>query len=209
MPPSPLPPCSAIVLAGGRSSRMGGRDKALALLAGHPLIAHVLARLRPQVDDIVINCNRHQKELAAFGHLLINDETPDHPGPLAGIAAALPHCRHDLVLVTPCDTPWLPGDLYPRLAAMMLPENRLVIAHDGQRLQPLFMLLRRTLLPSLQATLSQGHYKVEKWCAEENAAIARFENGEAFANLNTPSELDAARKQESEKDGSAFGEKAE
>lgn len=201
--------CSAIVLAGGRSSRMGGRNKALELLSDRPLIAHVLERLQPQVDDIVINCNRHQTELAAFGHRLIGDEAPDYPGPLAGIAAALPLCKHELALVAPCDTPWLPADLYQCLAAKLQPDIHLVIAHDGQRLQPLFMLLRRKLLPSLQASLRQGHYKVEKWCAEENAAVARFNNAEAFANLNTLAELDAARKSGGNKDSSAFGEKAE
>lgn len=189
--------CSAIVLAGGRSSRMGGRDKALEELAGRPLIAHVLERLQPQVDDIVINCNRHQDELATLGHRLVSDETSDFPGPLAGIAAALPFCRHELVLVTPCDTPWLPADLYQRLVAKMQPDGNLVIAHDGHRLQPLFMLLRRELLISLQASLDRGHYKVEKWCQEQQAAIAGFDHAAAFANLNTEDELAAARKAES------------
>lgn len=188
--------CSAIVLAGGRSSRLGGRDKALEELAGRPLIAHVLERLQPQVDDIVINCNRHQDELATFGYPLASDETADFPGPLAGIAAALPYCKHDLILVTPCDTPWLPTDLYQGLAAKMQPTSQLVIAHDGQRLQPLFMLLRRQLLASLQASLERGHYKVEKWCREQEAVIAEFDTASAFANLNTEDELAAARKAE-------------
>lgn len=189
--------CSAIVLAGGRSSRMGGRDKALEELAGRPLIAHVLERLQPQVDDIVINCNRHQDDLATFGYRLVSDETADFHGPLAGIAAALPYCKHDLILVTPCDTPWLPVDLYQGLLAKMQPTDNLVIAHDGKRQQPLFMLLRRDLLASLKANLIRGHYKVEKWCQEQQAAIAGFDNAAAFANLNTEDELAAARKAES------------
>ncbi len=172
---------------------MGGRDKALAELDGRPLIAHVLERLQPQVDDIVINCNRHQEQLAAFGHVLAGDESRDFPGPLAGIAAALPHCRHDLIMVTPCDTPWLPTDLYQRLSAQMPPQGRLVIAHDGVRLQPLFMLLRRELLHSLQTSLAHGHFKVERWCQEQGAGIAEFDNAAAFANLNTDAELVAAR----------------
>lgn len=205
----PMINCSAIVLAGGRSSRLGGRDKALEELAGRALIAHVLERLQPQVDDIVINCNRHQEELALFGHKLVSDETSDFPGPLAGIAAAMPHCKHDLILVTPCDTPWLPADLYQHLRATLPAAGRLVIAHDGQRLQPLFMLLRRELLASLQDSLRQGHYKVEKWCQEQQAAIARFEDAAAFANLNTEDDLANARKAGKkntggEKDGPAF-----
>jgi len=196
--------CSAIVLAGGRATRLGGRDKALEPLAGKALIAHVLQRLRPQVSDIVINCNRHHEKLAVFGHPLVSDETPDHAGPLAGIAAALPHCQQDLVLVAPCDTPWLPLDLCKRLMTEMNDSTNLVIAHDGERLQPLFMLLRRDLLASLNAYRAAGNHKVESWCMAQNTVIVHFADSRAFANLNTEDELATARKNEGEKDRSAF-----
>jgi molybdenum cofactor guanylyltransferase len=186
--------CSAIVLAGGRATRLGGRDKALEMLSGRPLIAHVLERLQPQVDDIVINCNRHHEALSVFGHTLVSDATQDYSGPLAGITAALPHCRHDIVLVTPCDTPWLPADLCSRLVTAMTPATDLVIAHDGERLQPLFMLLRRELLTALAEALAAGHHKVESWCLAQRHAIAGFTDIRAFANLNTEAELAAARR---------------
>lgn len=197
-------PCSAIVLAGGRATRLGGIDKALVPLAGRPLLAHVLEHLAPQVDDIVINCNRNEDAMASFGHPLIGDQLADYAGPLAGIAAALPYCRHDTVLVVPCDTPFLPRDLRTQLAAALKPDTDLVITHDGKRLQPLFMLLRRRLAESLNDYLAAGERKVEIWCMRQKTAIARYENPGAFINLNTPEELQEAEKKMGDGTASAF-----
>lgn len=188
---SPIP-CSAIVLAGGRATRLGGIDKALVNFAGRPLIAHVLERLTPQVDDILINCNRNQAALARLGYPLISDEKLDYSGPLAGIISSLPACRHETVLVVPCDSPFLPDDLHDRLSALLTADKDLVIAHDSERLQPLFMLLRRALLPSLRDYREHGHYKVERWCMTQKVAIARFAEPRHFINLNTPEELKKA-----------------
>lgn len=183
---------SAIVLAGGRATRMGGADKALLPLAGRPLLAHVLERLHVQVDDIVLNYNRDPAVLAGFGLPVAGDALEDFQGPLAGIAAALPRCRHDTVLVVPCDTPFLPRDLQPRLAAELRPDIDLVIAHDGERLQPLFLLLRRQLAAGLNDYLAGGGRKVESWCRAQRMAIAHFDDSKPFANMNTPEELQAA-----------------
>lgn len=192
LPANAPPPCSAIVLAGGRATRLGGVDKALVPLAGRPLLAHVLARLAPQVDDIVINCNRNEQALARFGHALVRDADASFAGPLAGIAAALPHCRHEQVLVVPCDMPFLPADLHARLAAALTPQTNLALAHDGQRLQPLCLLLRRSLLDALQAALARGEHKVQAFCRAQGAAVAYFETAADFVNLNTPQDLATA-----------------
>lgn len=188
--------CSAIVLAGGRATRLGGQDKALTDFAGRPLVTHVLERLRPQVDDIVINCNRNQDRLAAFGLPLVPDAAPDFAGPLAGIAAALPHCRHEYVLVTPCDTPFLPRDLASQLMSALPPGQPLAICHDGKRLQALFMLLHRSLAGSLRDYLASGQHKVEIWCQSHDPVIVRINDARAFINLNTPEEMAAAEKKE-------------
>lgn len=188
-------PCSAIILAGGRATRLGGVDKALVSFAGRPLISHVLERLTSQVDDILINCNRNQNQLTGFGHVLISDETLDYSGPLAGIISALPHCRHETVLIVPCDSPFLPHDLYKSLCALLTPDKDLVIAHDGERLQPLFMLLRRSLMASLKDYLEQGNHKVERWCMAQKMAVATFSEPQLFINLNTPEELKNAESQ--------------
>lgn len=194
--PSAESACSAIILAGGRATRLGGQDKALTPFAGRPLIAHVLDRLRPQANDIVINCNRNQERLAVFGLPLVPDIEPDFAGPLAGIAAALPHCRHEHVLVVPCDSPFLPFDLASSLMAALTPGRKLALCHDGKRLQPLFMLLHRSLADSLRDYLASGQHKVEIWCRLHDPAIVRINDAKAFINLNTPEELAAAEKKE-------------
>lgn len=185
----PAIPCSAIILAGGRATRLGGVDKALLPLAGQPMLAHVLARLAPQVEDIVISYNRDHTALAAFGCTLVADPSPDHAGPLTGIAAALPHCRHELIAVVPCDVPLLPGDLVQQLMAPLQADIDLVVADDGERLQPLVVLMRRRLLPLLQRYLMGGNRKVKEWIAQQAMTTASFESASAFANVNTAEEL--------------------
>lgn len=82
-----LPP--AVILAGGRASRMGGGDKVLLELQGKPLLGHVIERLRPQVGAIAISANGDPARFAGFGLRVLPDEMPDHPGPLAGILAGM------------------------------------------------------------------------------------------------------------------------
>ncbi|PTT75762.1 molybdenum cofactor guanylyltransferase MobA, partial [Pelomonas sp. HMWF004] len=114
-----------LVLAGGRGARMGGLDKGLQLLAGQPLVAHVLARLAPQAAPLLISANRHLDTYAAFGHPVL----PDPPGlnfagPLAGMLAGLNTLPADAWLLTaPCDCPHLPADLAARLLAAAQPHG--------------------------------------------------------------------------------------
>ena len=100
-------PVSAVVLAGVRHPH-GGADKGWVELAGRPLIDHVLDRLRPQVDEILINANRSQARYQALAPV-IGDDNPDYLGPLAGMQAGLAAARHDWVLIVPCDGPALPA----------------------------------------------------------------------------------------------------
>ncbi|PTT46929.1 molybdenum cofactor guanylyltransferase MobA, partial [Aeromonas sp. HMWF016] len=153
-PSSPLP-VSAVILAGGRATRMGGEDKGWVELAGRPLIAHVLERLRPQVDEILINANRSHDRYQALAPV-ISDDNRDYLGPLAGMQAGLAAARHDWVLFVPCDGPALPPDLMSRFRAALTPDTELVVAHDGDWLQPVVALLHKSLLPSLSAALAEG-----------------------------------------------------
>ncbi len=179
---------SAIILAGGQARRMGGQDKGLIPLLGRPMIAHLIERLAPQVDDIVISANRHHNEYAQFGHPVIADTQGDFAGPLAGITACLPHCRHDWVLVVACDTPLVPANLASTLLQCRDAKTEVVMVHDGERLQPLFLLLQRSLQTSLHAALQDGEYKVEGWARDQPHAIAVLQNPEAFMNINTEAE---------------------
>jgi len=182
---------SGIILAGGRATRMQGRDKGLLPLAGEPLIGHALRRLRALVDDIVISANRHHEQYAQFGWPVIADNNSDFAGPLAGIQAALPHCRHDWVMVVACDCPLLPTDLTQKLYDCLHPKSLLAVAHDGERLQALCLLLHRSLQTTLDTAVQAGHAKVERWCLAQPHTVLTLTEPEVFRNINTEQDLEA------------------
>src|SRR5687767_8689050 len=105
---------SGIVLAGGQGRRMGGVDKGLKALRGKPMVEWVLARLAPQVDEVVINANQNLEIYRKLGYPVVTDEISGFAGPLAGLHAGLKAAKHDLVVTVPCDSPFLPEDLVSR-----------------------------------------------------------------------------------------------
>lgn len=194
---------TGLVLAGGRGSRMGGVDKGLQPLAGKPLVAHTLERLRAQQGDLIgaiaINANRHPDAYAAFGLPVWPDTLPDHPGPLAGLLAGLTHCTTPWLLTVPCDTPRFPSDLAQRLAEAIGNDAAdiampLAPDSDGQpRPQPVFCLMRTALRGDLAAFLAEGGRKTRAWADRHRLALVPFDrpqdDPQAFFNANTPEDL--------------------
>ena len=180
---------TGIVLAGGQGRRMGGVDKGLQLLNGRPMIAHVIERLAPQVEDIVINANQNREAYAAFGHPVVPDAIEGYAGPLAGLHAGLQAATQALVVTAPCDSPFLPADLVARLASA-LGNNDLAVAKTGAQAHPVFALVRRTLLAHLAAYLAGGGRKIDAWYASLNVVEVAFDDeADAFSNINTREEL--------------------
>ena len=180
---------TGIVLAGGQGRRMGGVDKGLQLLNGRPMIAHVIERLAPQVEDIVINANQNREAYAAFGHPVVPDAIEGYAGPLAGRHAGLQAATQALVVTVPCDAPFLPADLFARLATA-LGDNDLAVAKTGAQAHPVFALVRRTLLAHLAAYLAGGGRKIDAWYASLKVVEVAFDDeADAFSNINTREEL--------------------
>lgn len=181
---------AAIVLAGGRGRRMGEMDKGLVGLAGRPLADWVIGRLRPQVDELILSANRNLDAYAAFGLPVVADDRPDRPGPLAGILAAGRRAAADWLLVTPCDTPFLPGDLAEKLRVAArrrgVPLARAVA--DGQ-VHYAVMLMHRDLLDDMAAALAGDERRVQAWQARHPRADVEFVDGSAFLNVNTEADL--------------------
>ena len=194
-PSIPREQITGLLLAGGRGSRMGGVDKGWLMLHGRPLAQHVLQRLRPQVGALLISANRHLEDYAALGAPVLRDpEDAAYAGPLAGIAAGLRACATPWLLSAPCDSPFLPADLAQRLGAVALAEGRqAAVARAGGRLQTVFALLHRDLLPGLQAFLRGEDRRVESWLKQVGAAQVEFDDPACFDNINLPRELDALR----------------
>ena len=182
------PPFSALILAGGRGTRMEGLDKGLVLWQGEPLIAYVLSSIHVQVDDIVISCNRSFEDYQHYG-TVVADNSPDFLGPLSGIAAALPHCQHEWAFVVACDMPCLPADIVLRLWQALHDNAQLAVGHDGEHLQPLCLLLNKSLWPSLDEYVKQGHASVYKWINTQVHSLAYVNDKHAFMNINSLAEL--------------------
>lgn len=186
---SPPPTVTGAILAGGKASRMGGQDKGLIELQGRPMIAHVIQALVPQVDQLLINANRNLVQYHRFGYPVISDQIPDHPGPLAGMSAALQAIDTEFLLTVPCDGPWLPEDLRQRLQAAIR-KAEIACVHDGERLHPVYALLRRDLQPALAEYLTMGGRGVQRWFNERKLAVVDFsDRAQYFVNINTAEEL--------------------
>jgi len=190
------PTITGIILAGGRARRMAERDKGLIELEGQPLIKYAINALLPQVDQLLINANRNTERYGEFGFPVISDQITGFLGPLAGMAAALQKSNTDYILSVPCDTPWVPIDLANRMLEAIKRENaELCVAHDGERMHPVFALINKNRFTSLTKYLSTGERAVHRWCKQQHLAIADFsDQPKAFINVNTPEELAAAAK---------------
>lgn len=184
---------TGVILAGGRGRRMGGVDKGLTPLAGRPMVSHVIDALRPQVGALLINANRSEDEYARFGLPVVGDSVEGFAGPLAGMAAGLAAARTPYVVTAPCDSPLLPRDLVARLGqALRAARAQIAVAHDGERMHPVFALLDRRLLDSLHACLEAGERKIDRWFAGHDLAVCDFaDEADCFVNVNDPDERSA------------------
>lgn len=182
---------TGIILAGGKSRRMGGVDKGLMDFLGKPMVAHVLQRLAPQVDEVLINANREAERYAALGPPVVQDDIAGFAGPLAGLHKGMRVAAHPYVLTVPCDSPLLPMNLVQRLMQGLIERDAdLAVAKTGAQAHPVFCLCRKSLLPDLEQFLNNGGRKIDAWYGRLNVAEVAFDdNPQAFANINTPGEL--------------------
>ena len=196
---------TALVLAGGRATRMGGVDKGLQPFHGVPLALHALRRLQsansPLISAFAINANRHLDAYTQWGSPVWSDTLPEQPGPLAGMLSGLRHCTTSHLLTVPCDAPHFPLDLIERLAqAFGQPGVEMAVAsapdEEGVlRRQPVFALMQIKLGDGLEAYVRSGGRKVGQWMGEHRTVEVAFnhpgDDPAAFANINTLESLRA------------------
>ncbi len=182
---------STIILAGGQGSRFNHTDKGLIQWQGKTLVEHVIERLEPQSQQIIINCNRNLTSYQTMGFPTCQDEISGYQGPLAGVHAALPLATHPLLFISPCDTPRLPENLLNIL------QNGLHI-HAVDAVYPscqgqnhyLPMLIKTELGESLRQYLDSGQRSVKGWLNSINSIAIPFDdNPTAFININRPQDL--------------------
>jgi molybdenum cofactor guanylyltransferase len=181
--------CAGVILAGGRATRMGGGDKALLDLGGRPLLAHVIDRLKLQVNTLVLNANGDPVRFEAFALPVLADTVNGLPGPLAGVLAGMDWAAErgfESVATAAADTPFLPRDLVARLAAgggfalAASPDTAGIM-----RPHPTFGLWPVALRERLRSALAAGDRRVGRWALDAGAVLVPF--------TATPDDLSQAR----------------
>lgn len=193
-----LPP--AIILAGGRATRMGGGDKCLLDLDGRSLLAAIIERLAPQCGAVALNAHGDAARFASFGLQVVPDTVPGLPGPLAGVLAGMEWAASmgaGAVVSVAGDTPFLPRDLVRRLGAAG-PGLALAAGRDGGGRvtdHPAFALWPVALRDDLAAYLASGERRVRGFARGQGAATVVWDAGpvDPFFNVNTPGDLEQAR----------------
>jgi molybdenum cofactor guanylyltransferase len=194
-------PVFGILLAGGRSSRMGGGDKCLRMLGGRPILARIIERLKPQVSGMVINANGDPSRFVPFGLPVVADSIGGFAGPLAGVHAGLewvkanrPDIRHAVTVAT--DTPFFPADLVRGFLAVLKDKPALLLARSGEGVHPVIGLWPVALAAELEASLQQGMRKAGAWTEQHGAVEVPFPDVEVkgrridpFFNINKPGQL--------------------
>ncbi|MEH6626780.1 MAG: molybdenum cofactor guanylyltransferase MobA [Motiliproteus sp.] len=190
-------PMSVLILAGGRGSRMGGRDKGLVELNNQPFVEHALKIVSPYSDDVIISCNRNQQFYRNYSEILVTDSSKDYPGPLAGIQAGMQRARHQALLVLPCDTPMIPADLPLKLfQAFEQQPDAISLINDGERLQPLHAIIPTRYLSSLNDFLLTNQRGVIHWYKQHPMTEVDYQGqAEFFTNINRLDELQAINQQ--------------
>ncbi|WP_425054890.1 molybdenum cofactor guanylyltransferase MobA [Pseudomonas abyssi] len=181
---------SALVLAGGQGSRLGGIDKGLMVYHGEPVAAHLSRLLASLSNEVLISCNRNADQYQQWADRLVSDPQPDYPGPLLGILSALRVARGSHLLVVPCDMPRLDAPLLRALVALACEHpERPIALQSAEQLQPLICILPRNLLNTLEQAWQAGQRSPYRWLTEQHVLTVRVEeNDPRLLNANTPGE---------------------
>ena len=185
-----LEPVTGVILAGGRGQRMGGIDKGLVPLNGHPMVGYVIDALTPQVQHLIINANRNLAQYRSFGHLVVSDTSEGFLGPLAGMETGLVAARTDYVITAPCDCPFISHHLVERLFyGLQESAAEIAVAHDGERLHPVMALLHCSLQRSIREFLDTGGRKIDQWFGKHHTTVVDFsDQPDMFFNINRASD---------------------
>lgn len=179
---------SALLLAGGQGSRLGGRDKGLMPWQGEPIAAHLAALLRQVADEVLISCNRNHDQYRVFADVLVSDSEEGFPGPLAGMLSGLATCRGSHLLILPCDLPHLDVALLHQLIerARSQPEQPWLV-RTGELWQPLVSIIPLALSADLETFWSEGHRSPMRWfMAREFGVLELAEEDPRLHNANRP-----------------------
>ncbi|MEQ1523442.1 MAG: molybdenum cofactor guanylyltransferase MobA [Aestuariivirga sp.] len=182
------------IIAGGRSSRMGGREKAFLELASKPVILHVIEQFEPQVDQLVINANGEPARFSEFGLDVVADVLTSLTTPLAGLHAALKFTKSveaDVLITVPSDTPFLPFDLVAKLLENSGASGAAIAASGGQE-HYIIGAWKMELLDDLENAITRDNvFRVKDWAYRASAQKVEWpvRLHDPFFNVNAPEDL--------------------
>jgi molybdopterin-guanine dinucleotide biosynthesis protein A len=181
---------SAVILAGGMGSRMGGKDKGLIEFRNLPLISYTASVAKDRASQIFISANRSLEDYSKYGKV-IEDDLEGYQGPLAGISKALKVCTSNYLLVLPCDSPMIDVTLIDSLIERMeSSECDICVTHDGQRMHATFALMKSNLNESLDQFLAEGGRKMALWYRQQQTERVNVSSHlELLTNLNSPEDF--------------------
>ncbi len=187
----PISSITALILAGGRATRMDGRDKGLLFLDGRTFVEHLVSQMTPQVGSILINANRNHDAYRKTGCQVFEDTLVGFQGPLAGMLAGLQVMHTPWLITLPCDGPFVSEHYAQRMLSSAQDNNcLLVVASDGNRLQPVYALIHSSLTNSLKSYLETGGRKIDRWFAVHPYHTVSFaDHQDMFININTSAEF--------------------
>lgn len=190
-----------VLLAGGKSRRMGGGDKALRCLAGRPILEHVLERVRPQVGQLILNANGNPERFENYGLPVVEDVVDGQPGPLAGILTGMVWAQKNApdaqwIVTVATDAPFVPTNLVTQLGkARERDKADLACASSGGRHHPVIGLWPVALAGALRAAIeTDGIRKVDRWTAQYRLAVIHYSDRpvDPFFNVNRPEDIKEA-----------------
>ena len=184
---------TAVILAGGRATRMGGQDKGLLRYLDKTFVEHIAGSLVSDVAEVVINANRNLDIYSGTGFQVISDALDDYQGPLAGMYSTLLEVDTDWIITAPCDGPFVARDYVSRMSdAVVQSSEKLAVASDGEWLQPVYALVHKDLCENLMDFLDGGERKIDRWYRQvgfSEVVFSEAEDRKMFTNVNTPEQL--------------------
>jgi molybdopterin-guanine dinucleotide biosynthesis protein A len=198
-----IPPTVGGILAGGLARRLGGGDKSLRTVGDRTVLAWLIDRLTPQVAHVILNANDDPGRFGTLGLPVVADSLPDHPGPLAGVLAALDWSAESApgiawVVTVPGDAPFIPRDLVSRLHAGRQRSNAtMACAASQDRAHPVIALWPVSVRDELRRAVSEhGIRRIDRFTQRYACAVVGWPATpvDPFFNVNTPEDLAEANR---------------
>jgi len=180
---------SVLILAGGKGTRMMGVDKGLMRVHGKYIIEYLINMSKKFSSDVFVNANRNISFYETLNCHVIKDVLRDYQGPLAGIYSGLLQIESDYLITLPCDGPLISDEYFSKMLESPM-TDKIKCAYCNDRLQPVYALIPKKLIGSLEKFLNSGERKIDKWYSKCGLEIVDFsDKQEIFINVNSEEEL--------------------